>query len=41
MPGLMQINARVDSNVAAGDRVPVKVVIGGAASQDGVTLAVR
>jgi uncharacterized protein (TIGR03437 family) len=41
MPGLMQINARIDANVTPGDTVPVKVTIGGTSSQSGVTMAVR
>ena len=41
MAGLFQINARVPKGVTPGDRVPVQVTVGGIASQDGVTVAVR
>jgi uncharacterized protein (TIGR03437 family) len=41
MPGLFQVNARLDTAVAAGDAVPVRVIIGGTPSQSGVTLVVR
>jgi uncharacterized protein (TIGR03437 family) len=41
MPGLFQINARMSSAVQPGDSVPVRVKIGNATSQDGVTLVVR
>ena len=41
MPGLFQINARMAPNVAPGDRVPVRVKIGGQTSRSGVTLVVR
>jgi uncharacterized protein (TIGR03437 family) len=41
MPGLFQINARMDSSVAPGDQVTVHVKIGALTSQDGVTLVVR
>ncbi len=41
MPGLFQINARIDPSVAPGDAVPVRVIIGGKASQDRVTMVVR
>jgi uncharacterized protein (TIGR03437 family) len=41
MPGLFQINARMDSGVAPGNQVPVHVKIGALSSQDGVTLVVR
>jgi uncharacterized protein (TIGR03437 family) len=41
MPGLFQINARLDPAVAPGDAVPVRVLIGGTPSQSGVTLVVR
>jgi uncharacterized protein (TIGR03437 family) len=41
MPGLFQINARMDSGVAPGSQVPVHVKIGELTSQDGVTLVVR
>jgi len=41
IPGLLQINARMSADVTPGDRVPVRVTIGNAASQDGVTLAIR
>ena len=41
IPGLLQINARMSTNVQPGDRVPVHVKIGAGISQDGVTLAVR
>jgi uncharacterized protein (TIGR03437 family) len=41
MPGLFQVNARIDPSVAPGDAVPVRVIIGGKASQDGVTMVVH
>ena len=41
MPGIFQINARIARDVAPGDRVPVQVKVGGAASQDSVTVSVR
>jgi uncharacterized protein (TIGR03437 family) len=41
IPGLFQVNARMSSNVQPGNAVPVHVRIGGLASQDGVTIAVR
>jgi uncharacterized protein (TIGR03437 family) len=41
MPGLMQINAHLDRNVAPGDAVPVRVRIGNNWSQNNVTLVVR
>jgi len=41
MPGLFQINARLDPAVAPGDAVPVRVRVGGTPSQSGVTLVVR
>jgi uncharacterized protein (TIGR03437 family) len=41
IPGLFQINARISKDVQRGDQVPVRVKIGAASSQDGVTLAVR
>jgi uncharacterized protein (TIGR03437 family) len=41
IPGLLQINARMSKDVQPSDKVPVHVKIGGAVSQDGVTLAVR
>jgi uncharacterized protein (TIGR03437 family) len=41
MPGLFQINARIDPSVAPGDTVPVRVILGGKPSQDGVTMVVR
>jgi uncharacterized protein (TIGR03437 family) len=40
-PGVLQINAQMSPNVAAGNAVPVHVTIGGVTSHDGVTLAVR
>jgi len=39
--GLFQVNARIDPEVAAGSDIPVEVIVGGVASQPGVTLAVR
>ncbi|HEX3747768.1 MAG TPA: glycoside hydrolase family 44 protein [Bryobacteraceae bacterium] len=39
--GVLQINAQMSPNVSAGSAVPVHITIGGAKSQDGVTLAVR
>jgi uncharacterized protein (TIGR03437 family) len=41
MPGLFQINARIDSSVVPGDAVGVRVIIGGKASQTGTTMVVR
>jgi uncharacterized protein (TIGR03437 family) len=41
MPGLFQINARIDPSVAPGDAVPVRVIIGGKPSQTGTTMVVR
>ena len=41
MPGMVQINATMSSNVASGDHIPVVAKIGGRVSQDGVTVAVR
>lgn len=38
--GVFQINARVPAGVT-GDRVPVKVTVGGKPSQDGVTVAIH
>jgi uncharacterized protein (TIGR03437 family) len=39
--GLLQVNAVVPQSVTPGDAIPVRVSIGGFASQDGVTIAVR
>jgi uncharacterized protein (TIGR03437 family) len=41
VPGLFQINARINAAVAPGGAVPVRVLLGGTPSQDGVTLVVR
>lgn len=41
MPGLLQVNARLDPAGAPGDTVPLFVSVGGTPSQNGVTLAVR
>jgi uncharacterized protein (TIGR03437 family) len=41
LAGVLQINAQMSANVAAGNAVPVHVTIGGVKSQDGVTLAVH
>jgi uncharacterized protein (TIGR03437 family) len=41
MPGLFQINARIDPSVAPGDAVGVRVIIGGKSSQTGTTMVVR
>jgi len=41
MPGLFQVNARMDPAVAPGDAVPVRVIVGGEGRQDGVTMVVR
>ena len=41
MPGVLQINAQMSPDVQAGNAVPVRITIGGASSQDAVTLAVR
>jgi hypothetical protein len=40
MPGVLQINAVMSPNVAAGNHVSVRITIG-VASQDLVTLAVK
>ncbi len=39
--GVLQVNARVPTNVTPGDNVPVQVTAGTAVSQNGVTVAVR
>jgi uncharacterized protein (TIGR03437 family) len=39
--GVIQINARVATQVQPGDSVPVVVKIGNVSSQTGVTIAVR
>jgi uncharacterized protein (TIGR03437 family) len=41
MPGLFQVNARIDPAVTPSDQTPVTVTIGGASSQPGVTMVVR
>jgi uncharacterized protein (TIGR03437 family) len=41
IPGVPQINARMSKDVVAGDTTPVRVKIGSASSQDGVTIVVR
>jgi uncharacterized protein (TIGR03437 family) len=41
MPGLFQVNARLDPAVGRGDAVPVFVLMGGKRSHDGVTLVVH
>jgi uncharacterized protein (TIGR03437 family) len=41
MPGIFQINAVIPQGVASGNNVPVQMKVGSAASQDGVTVAVR
>ena len=41
LAGVLQINAQMSPNVAAGNNVPVHVTVGGVKSQDGVTLAVH
>jgi uncharacterized protein (TIGR03437 family) len=41
MPGLFQINARIDPSVAPGDAVPVRVLISGRPSQNNVTMVVH
>jgi uncharacterized protein (TIGR03437 family) len=41
IPGLFQINARISKDVTPGDRVPLRVKVGNATSQEGVTLTVR
>jgi uncharacterized protein (TIGR03437 family) len=41
MPGLFQVNARMDPAVAPGNAVTVRVIVGEAGSQDGVTMVVR
>ena len=40
-PGVFEIKARMSSNVQPGNQVPVRITVGSATSQDGVTLAVR
>lgn len=39
--GVAQINALIPASVTAGDAVPLEIMIGGALSQPGITLAVR
>ena len=39
--GVLQANLRIPMDVAVGDAVPIVLVVGGIASQPGVTLAVR
>ena len=41
IPGVFQINARISRDIQPGDQVPVRVKIGAASSQAGVTVAVR
>ena len=41
MPGVLQINAQMSTDVQAGNSVPVHIAIGGVTSRDGVTLAVQ
>ena len=41
MPGLFQVNARMNPAVVPGDAVAVRVIVGGKGSQDGVTMVVR
>jgi uncharacterized protein (TIGR03437 family) len=41
LAGLLQVNAVVPDDVAPGDNVALQVMVGAAASQPGVTLAVR
>jgi len=41
MPGVLQVNVQMSPDVQPGNAVPVHVNVGGAASQDGVTLAVK
>jgi hypothetical protein len=41
MPGLFQVNGRLDAAVAALDAVSVRVIVGVTPSQSGVTLGVR
>jgi uncharacterized protein (TIGR03437 family) len=41
VPGLLQINATVPSNIQAGAAQPVVVTIGGVSSQTGLTMAVK
>jgi uncharacterized protein (TIGR03437 family) len=40
-PGLLQLNVRVPSGYFAGGLLPVMLIIGQAASQSGVTIAVQ
>jgi uncharacterized protein (TIGR03437 family) len=39
--GMVQINIRVPKNAPVGDAVPLKIIVGDAASPDNVTMAVR
>jgi uncharacterized protein (TIGR03437 family) len=41
MPGLFQINARIHASVVPGDAVPVRVILGGKPTQNGVTMVVH
>ena len=41
LPGVFEIRARMSPDVQPGSQVPVHVIVGGATSQDGVTLAVQ
>ncbi|MGH9675252.1 MAG: hypothetical protein ACRD44_18935 [Bryobacteraceae bacterium] len=41
LAGLMQFNVRVAEGVTPGDAVPLLIRVGGGASAEGVTLAVR
>jgi uncharacterized protein (TIGR03437 family) len=41
IPGLFQVNARMDPAVVPGDAVAVRVIVGEKSSQDGVTMVVR
>ena len=41
MPGMFQINAQVPASIQPGTSVPVKITIGTASTQPGVTLAVK
>jgi uncharacterized protein (TIGR03437 family) len=38
--GVLQVNVRVPANVVYGSAVPVVLIVGGASSQSGATIAV-
>jgi hypothetical protein len=41
MPGLFQVNARMFPAVKPGNAIPARIIVGGSASQNGVTMVVR